>query len=553
MWLRKVLSIVPWTALRNSRFISQVPAMAKTISLTKKESNLRQLLLDTATYIGTLDGFTRPELRFTGGWVRDKLLGSTSPDIDIGINTMTGEKFGSLMKEYLTRPEIKSKYDQDVLGGLAKIEANPEKSKHLETITTRILGFDIDLVNLRKETYAEDSRNPTMEFGTPEEDALRRDATVNALFYNLSTAEVEDFTGRGLDDMARKEIKTPLPPLQTFKDDPLRVLRAIRFASRLGYKLHPNDEVVIKENSIIKDALKVKISRERVGVEISKTLKGPDPHTALRLIDDLGLYNAVFTDPTDPDCQAVSTKSWRQAYDELRRFINAKPEGQNNISSLDTIARILLRDSDDVFLAWTLVCYTPWARVTSQPTKPSLKRLPAPATMAAREGIKADNKICKIVDDAALELIEIIGIKRSVCEEVQLQSSPSKRKYSMTSRVFQGQAIRSWGSHWRSNVMYALLVEIAEAETIKGRHDVFEGYSIWLSTLESLNLLDVDRLKPIVNGRQISTALGGAQSGPWMKKALDMTMAWQLRNPDQQDPAGALAEVVEKKNELGIT
>ena len=252
---------------------SHQPARSRVITLTEKEATLRQLLLDVSGYIGTQPGYTKPDLRFTGGWVRDKLLGTTSVDIDIGISNLTGLQFGTFMEQCLKQPDIQAKYDSKALGRLAKIEANPEKSKHLETITTRILGFDIDLVNLRKETYVEESRNPTMEFGTPEEDALRRDATVNALFYNLSTSEVEDFTGRGLQDMERKVVKTPLAPLQTFKDDPLRVLRAIRFASRLEYDIASEDEEAMRDSSI-KEALKLKISRERVGVELTKMLKG---------------------------------------------------------------------------------------------------------------------------------------------------------------------------------------------------------------------------------------------------------------------------------------
>lgn len=247
--------------------------MEKPITLTEEESRLKTLLLKVSDYIGSLDGHTKPEIRFTGGWVRDKLLGSGSVDIDIGINTMTGYSFGNLMKQYLTQPETSSEYDSKIVGSLATIKANPDKSKHLETITTRIFGLDIDLVNLRKETYVEDSRNPLMEFGTPEEDALRRDATVNALFYNLSTGSVEDLTGRGLIDMERKVLKTPLPSLQTFRDDPLRVLRAIRFASRLNYAIDAEDENAMSDSSI-KDALKLKISRERVGVEVTKMLKG---------------------------------------------------------------------------------------------------------------------------------------------------------------------------------------------------------------------------------------------------------------------------------------
>ena len=106
---------------------------------------------------------------------------------------MAGYKFGSLMRAFReSSANDNTKYGRNVLGNLAKIEANPEKSKHLETVTTNILGPEIDLVNLRKETYVEASRNPIMEFGSPEEDASRRDSTVNALFYNLQTSEIED-------------------------------------------------------------------------------------------------------------------------------------------------------------------------------------------------------------------------------------------------------------------------------------------------------------------------------------------------------------------------
>src|SRR5205823_5119318 len=100
-------------------------------------------------------------------------------------------------EKYMPPNESLEKWKKANFSGLAEIKANPEKSKHLDTVTTRILGLDIDLVNLRRETYTEESRNPQMEFGTPEEDALRRDATVNAMFYNIETQQIEDFTGRG--------------------------------------------------------------------------------------------------------------------------------------------------------------------------------------------------------------------------------------------------------------------------------------------------------------------------------------------------------------------
>lgn len=261
-----------------------------TIQLTPLESTLRTLLLDVAQYIREKKIVYRgrhvvshPEtvLRFTGGWVRDKLLGVDSHDIDVGISSMTGFQFGMALKEYLDEQGNLEKYKKGLPNGemseaivsLHKIEANPEKSKHLETVTTKIFGLDIDLVNLRKETYSADSRNPRMEFGTAVEDALRRDATINALFYNLNESRLEDLTGRGLDDMEKKLIRTPMEPYQTFKDDPLRVLRLIRFASRLGYQIDPETEAAM-QNEDISDALKLKISKERVGTELEKMLRG---------------------------------------------------------------------------------------------------------------------------------------------------------------------------------------------------------------------------------------------------------------------------------------
>lgn len=266
------------------------PQPIGTIKLTPIENTLKTLLLDVARYIreqeivaGGSEVLDHPDtvLRFTGGWVRDKLLGVDSHDIDVGISTMTGYQFGMALKQYLDVPENLEKYKRNCPDGvlkeeivsLHKIEANPEKSKHLETVTTKIFGLDVDLVNLRKETYSEDSRNPQMEFGTAEEDALRRDATVNALFYNLNESKLEDLTCRGLEDMKNKLIRTPLEPYQTFKDDPLRVLRLIRFASRLGYRIDEDTEKAM-QNSDISAALKLKISKERVGTEVDKMLRG---------------------------------------------------------------------------------------------------------------------------------------------------------------------------------------------------------------------------------------------------------------------------------------
>ena len=540
------------------RLCSRQATMETGIELTAGEQTLRQLLLDVSSYGATLDScHTKPELRFAGGWVRDKLLGRLSKDIDVAISNMTGSEFGSLMRQFVELPEARDKYEQDILGHLAKIEANPDKSKHLETATTKILGFDIDLVNLRKETYADESRNPTVEYGTPEEDALRRDSTINALFYNLQTSEVEDFTGRGFQDMERKVIKTPLAPLQTFKDDPLRLLRTIRFASRLMFEIAPEDEAAMRDRTI-KVSLKLKITRERVRVEILKMLgwpdpqkslsllRGPEPHKALSLIDRLGLYNDIFTDPTNAKCKLVDTANWHRAYNQLRVMINA--------GSYKTIESILLRSPEDLYHAWILTCFVPWAREPPKSPQKSHKRPMTAAGLVAREGIKAENRIYKLVDDAVSDLQDIVEMKDALGHEGQTTNIPLKRKQGAraeSQREMQGWAIRKWGSNWRSSAMYALLTEVAETKTATDAQAVLDGYSSWLWHLSSLNLLDVDQLRPIVTGDELMKAFN-TKGGKWVSAALDYVMKWQLRNPSRTDAAGAIAEVMERKEELNM-
>jgi tRNA nucleotidyltransferase (CCA-adding enzyme) len=450
------------------------------LELTEVESRLRQLLLDVAAYIDDtpakedITGVPVPEelakqkttLRWTGGWVRDKLLKVGSHDIDLAINKMTGEHFGLKMQEYLEIPGNAEKHglidkndkskgsdkSKKIAPGLHKIEANPEKSKNLETATTRIMGIDLDLVNLRKETYNEVSRNPEMEFGTAEEDAMRRDATVNAMFYNLHTCQVEDFTQKGFSDMAAKIIRTPLEPTQTFKDDPLRVLRLIRFASRLDYVIEPETAKAMG-NPEIQDVLKIKISRERVGIELEKMLKGPRPLMALELISRFGLYRTVFTDPTrelptDPD-----TDLFKPAY----HFVESVVEGTSDTPAI--ISTTLLRDADEKYLAWICATVMPWADAPTVPHHKPTQRPFFTGYLVAREGFKAPNKVCDVIA-ASLGHGDEIRNMVSQCARGLRRPDTVNPSNDATGRDVLGMALRRWGSTWRTQVLFNLVYEV---------------------------------------------------------------------------------------------
>ena len=197
--------------------------------------------------------------------MRDKLLGLKCDDIDVALDGVTVGTFVSSLlspcctilfldwfaKGHAFGQELYSMVRENhrITASLGLIKANPSQSKHLETCNMHLCGLGLDFVNLRCEKYAT-SRIPTMIFGTAREDALRRDFTINSLFYNLMTDEVEDFTGHGLTDLKQRIVKTPLPALQTFGEDPLRVLRMVRFASRLKFGTCQDAHAAAKHPSI---------------------------------------------------------------------------------------------------------------------------------------------------------------------------------------------------------------------------------------------------------------------------------------------------------------
>nr|XP_029147194.1 CCA tRNA nucleotidyltransferase, mitochondrial-like isoform X3 [Arachis hypogaea] len=202
------------------------------------------------------------QLRVAGDWVRDKLLGKDCYDIDIALDNIMGTEFVDKVREYLLSIGEEAQ-------GVCLIESNPDESKYLETTRMHLFDMWIDFVNLMSEEYTENSRIPSKQsFGTPEEDAYMRDLTINSLFYNINTGSVEDFTKRGISDLKSGRIVTPLPPKATFLDDPLRVLRAIRFGGRFEFTLDEDLKVGAACGNV-KDALAAKISRQRIETESS--------------------------------------------------------------------------------------------------------------------------------------------------------------------------------------------------------------------------------------------------------------------------------------------
>lgn len=251
--------------------------------LTKDEQEVFAVIRNViAKYTPSTQAFA------VGGWTRDKLLGVSSDDIDIMIDNVSGEDFAKLVTEYLNLK------DPHV------IKENPEASKHITTAKTYIpLSSgkiqEIDFAQARKEVYKQDSRIPEIKNATPQEDAFRRDLTINSLFYDINREAIADYTGKGLQDLSSMTIRTPEDPLKTFSDDPLRIFRVIRFAAKYNGQIDPQTYAAMT-NPTLRNEIKQKISKERIGVEFTKMLKNPNAQTAIALLKDTGLLQDIVSE-----------------------------------------------------------------------------------------------------------------------------------------------------------------------------------------------------------------------------------------------------------------
>jgi tRNA nucleotidyltransferase (CCA-adding enzyme) len=221
-----------------------------------------------------------------GGWTRDKLLGVQSNDIDVMLSNISGEDFAKLLTNHIGAKEAHT------------IKGNPEKSKHITTSKAYIplssgAIQEVDFAQARSEVYNDNSRIPDIKPATPQEDAYRRDLTINSIFYNIITNKIEDFTGKGIKDLISNTIRTPLESTKTFSDDPLRVFRVIRFAAKYNGQIDEETYNAMKDPNI-RNEIKSKVSKERIGQEFIKMLKNPNPDKSIQILKDTGLLEDII-------------------------------------------------------------------------------------------------------------------------------------------------------------------------------------------------------------------------------------------------------------------
>ncbi|CAK5264654.1 unnamed protein product [Mycena citricolor] len=493
------------------------------IQLTPVEAELCTFIDECCADLQETKGINNT-CRIAGGW----LLGKESNDIDIALSNIMGDEFAEHLARFAEKRSVQT-------GPIAIFNPNPEQSKHLRTARIPIFELELDLVNLRSEEYAADSRIPTaVAFGTPLQDALRRDITINALFYNVHTRTVEDCTGKGIEDLKNGIVRTPLPPRETFIDDPLRILRSIRFASRYGFTIVSDLEESVKD-PVIQNALVTKVARERVGEELTKMLKGPDPKRSIDLINHLTLYDPVFnvlpsettlSSPLAPRSTSLdATFVLDSLLDPSGTTFEPLPRIHPSLIqavSKDPTARPRL------FLAAAL---TPYLGLTYQDRKK--KALPA-VELAIRESLKLG---------AQYHFADGIPLLFSAAQYLKNPDLSEKRFQDPSERVALGLLLRekmmhhpASGARWQLAVLFSLVQELALV-CPSGAFDAVEAtrllelYNAFVSRIEELELSDVGEEKPLLNGHITSQILGASKPGQWTGAVLARVMEWQLEHP----------------------
>ncbi|MEO0723370.1 MAG: HD domain-containing protein [Bacteroidota bacterium] len=255
-----------------------------------------------------------------GGYVRDRLLARPSKDMDIVCVGSGIELAQAVAKRLRPRPRVTT-------------------YKRFGTAMLKHEGIEVEFVGARKESYRSDSRKPIVEEGSLADDQNRRDFTINALAVSLNEtnygAIIDPFDG--LEDLEQKKIITPLEPGKTFSDDPLRMMRAIRFASQLGFYI---EEHTLEAISKFRNRIKI-ISQERIATELNKILLSAKPSVGFKLLFDTGLLELIL-----PELAAMYGV-------EVKNGIGHKDNFYHTLQVVDQLAP----KSNNLWLRWSALLH----------------------------------------------------------------------------------------------------------------------------------------------------------------------------------------------------
>lgn len=263
------------------------------------------------------------EVYVVGGYVRDYYLNRLDPETEMDIDFVTIGEGIKLAKK---------------VAGLL-VADNLSVFKQFGTAQIRYENLDLEFVGARKESYQRDSRKPIVEDGTMKDDQLRRDFTINALSWSLNEHNYGELVDpfEGIQDLKKKLIRTPVDPMETFDDDPLRMMRAVRFAAQLHFEIEEKTFRAIREMA---ERLNI-ISKERILDELNKIIMAPKPSIGFALLFKTGLLHRFF--PEMAELYGV----------EEKKGVRHKDNFWHTLKVLDNVAEV----SNNLWLRWAAVMH----------------------------------------------------------------------------------------------------------------------------------------------------------------------------------------------------
>ena len=284
---------------------------------------------------------------FVGGCCRDDIMGCEIKDIDISVALPDG---GIRLAQWLHAE--------------GHTVSEPSVFHDYHTAKFRLAEYpeiELESVQTRKESYPDrESRNPVTSYGTHEEDCMRRDLTVNALYQNVSTGEIVDITGKGLEDIHDHIIRTPADPYRTYDEDPLRILRCVRFAARFGWEIEKETLAAMVEMvprmSILTPA--------RISEEFLKMLQDDRPAMAVELLCSIGAVEYVLQEmPSNAAIRALRTVA-SETSDLSIRLAALLCESAMAYRTMDRLRLSVSEISDVTFLIRSCSQILRWGTVT---------------------------------------------------------------------------------------------------------------------------------------------------------------------------------------------
>lgn len=515
---------------------------SKLFKLSSNETSLFNLLNEAASNLARSRNLDGLDLRVAGGWVRDKIMSLETSDIDIATDKVSGEDMAFAVQKLVGSRHAPAPR-------VYRVKVNPEKSKHIESASVKIGDITVDFTRLRSEKYTYGSRTPVTKPGDCYTDSLRRDLTINALFYNLRTGYVEDYTGRGIRDIKNKEACTPADPSVTFGEDPLRILRLIRFAAKFGLSYDRGLLGAVKQENI-KSAFRMKVSRERINIEVIKMLENTGRRRAIEELMNFGLYEDIFVPDEYLKKSSEYAALWLKVTEVILLFCklrgpslkpptpqkpsnsprSSSPSNKSDLGApvnLNKIVRYFPSDGKDIAHMCLAAAFYP-VYLDLGHGKREKRGLEDMIMSQIKTSSKDASWIKSLLD--AMDILDTFDPNTK-----RIRVTAGKIVLSICEKI-------AYPTKWEQCVVFAAAVKAAIELSESGGASVnvedsmpsiihsVRNYSSFLKVIEEEKLQSCYQIKPCLKGTEISSILKLEKPGPIIRDILNNVLLWQIED-----------------------